>query len=876
MRRLWLYRLLALMQGRRLDRELDEEVQAHLELAERDARAAGLSPEEARLAARRHFGGIDRMREEHRDWRSVRWIETLLKDVRYGLALLVRAPGFTAVTVGVLALGIGANAAMFSLLDAVLLKPLPFPEPDRIVRVWEAPQPGVVNATSVPDFLDWRRLGTTFEALSAEQSISVALTGTGEAMRIPGKAVTAHYFNVFATRARLGRTFIERDEQRAAPVVVLSHAAWQTYFGADPHILQRQPILDGEAHQVIGVLPPGVFDRDPAEIWTLLVFTPEQRVRQVHWLTVHGRLREEVSLGQARQQMRAIHAALVDVTSAYERNATIVVQRLDRLLVGASLRQSIVLAFGAAAIVLLIACANAANLLMARGAARRKELAVRAALGAGRGRLVAQFLTESAVLALLGGAAGVALAFVLIRVASPMLSESLPYTADVGLDLRVLAFAAAAALGVAMLVGTFPALQANVNDLLQSLNQAARGSSGAQGRVRRTVVVGEVALSLMLICGAFLLLQSLFNLQRLETGARIDDIVTMSIDLPTRDYPAPQRAAGFYESIAERLDAVPGVARVALSTHLPLEWINNGERLFIDGVDQGAVRFKRVDPGYFEAFDIPIVSGRGLTHRDREGAPRVVVINEALARRLGDVARMKDAVGQTVSLTSPAYAEEDPAKAAFEIVGVIRSERVDAPWQPDPPVVYVPLAQVPARGVKLVVRTEPDATAIMPSIRDAVGQVDANLPLGDVATMGQVRAQTLSGARRPALVIGAFAAVAALLAALGLYGVLAYAVTLQRGEIGIRMALGAQPRDVLAQVLRSALAMVAVGLVLGLVGVFTLTRLMGSLLFQVSPVDPLVLTLGCASMIAVGLLAGLIPAWRAAGVDPLAVLHEQG
>ncbi|MPZ21382.1 MAG: FtsX-like permease family protein, partial [Luteitalea sp.] len=336
------------------------------------------------------------------------------------------------------------------------------------------------------------------------------------------------------------------------------------------------------------------------------------------------------------------------------------------------------------------------------------------------------------------------------------------------------------------------------------------------------------------------------------------------------------RAAGFYESIAERLHAVPGVARAALSTHLPLEWINNGERLFVEGVEQGAVRFKRVDPGYFEAFDIPFAAGRGISRRDRGGARRVIVINEALARRLVDVAGMKDAVGQTVNLTCPAYAEEDSIKAPFEIVGVIRSERVDVPWQPDPPVVYVPLAQVPSRGVKLVVRTEPDAASIMPSIREAVGQVDSNLPLGDVATMSQVQARTLSAASRPASVIGAFAFVASLLAALGLYGVLAHAVTLQRGEIGIRMALGAQPRNVLSQVLRSAGSMVAAGLVLGLIGAFALTRVLESLLFQVSPVDPLALAMACVSMIAVGLLAAFVPACRAAGVDPVTVLREQG
>jgi predicted permease len=873
-----LHRLRALAQPGHLDRELDDEIQAHLELAERDGIAAGLSPDEARRKARRRFGGIDPMKEAHRDQRSARWIENLLKDMRYGLASLSRDPMFTFVAVGVLALGIGANAAMFSLVDAVLLKPIPFPDPERIVRVWEAPRQGATNNTSTPDFLDWKRLATSFEALSAEQSISPALTGSGEATRLAGKAVTADYFKVFATPALRGRTFTPEDERPGAPpVVVLSHAAWQTYFGGDAAILERRPVLDGLSHQVVGVLPPGAFDRDQAEVWKPLVFTPDNYIRSFRWLTVHGRLRAGSTLAAAREQMQAIDAALADVTPAYKRDWTIEVEAYDRLLVGDSLRQSVVVAFGAVAVVLLIACANVANLLLARGATRRKEMALRAALGASRGRLMAQLLTESLVLCVLGGAAGLAIASFLIQSAMPVLYESIPYTAEVALDLRVLAFAAAAALGVALLVGALPALQTSSGNLLQSLNQSARGSSGTHVAVRRAIVVAEVALSLVLVCGALLLFRSLFNLQQLETGVRIEGIITMSADLPVHAYPTPDAAARAYEALAQRVGVVPGVAQTAFASHLPLRWIGNGEGLKVAGLDEMVnVRFKRVDAGYFSAFDIPLLAGRGITDRDRGGAPRVMVINEALAARLTELVGMKDPVGQTVTLGCPKYVEKGVVMHDVEIVGVIRSERVGVPWRPDPPVVYVPVAQVPRLDVKLIVQTHGEPAAALPGIREAVRQVDPNLPLGDVQTMRQVRDRTLSPGSRPAWLIGAFAVVAAVLAALGLYGVLAQVVAQRRREIGIRIALGASGRAIVSQVLRSAMTMVAAGLALGLLGAFALTRVMESLLFQVSPLDPVALTVACAVMIAVGLLAGFIPASRAASVHPVAVLREEG
>lgn len=871
-------RLAALVRKRRLDRELEDEILAHLELAEREGLARGLSPEEARRAARLSFGGIEQVKEEHREGRSIQWVETLLRDFRYGMATVRRAPGFSAVVIGVLALGIGANVAMFSVVDAVLLTPLPFAEPSRIVGVWEAPRPGVVNATSAPDFLDWKRLATVFEALSAEQSISAALANQGEPTRLSGKAVTADYFRVFATRVQLGRTFAPGEDQPgAARVIVLSHAAWLTHFGCDPDILRRRPVLDGEPHQVIGVLAPGAFDHDEARFWKPLVFIPDQQLRDVHWLTVYGRLRADATLAQARERMQGIHAGLTESSPRNEREATIAVETLAGLLVGAGLQRSIFVAFGAVALVLLIACANVANLLLAKGAARRRELAVRAALGAGRGRLVGQLLTESLVLCLLGGVAGIAVADLLVRAARPMLADSLPFTAAVTLDYRVLAFAGAIALGVAVAAGTLPAMRTAFGSLAESLNRSGRGSSSAHSGMRRAIVVGEVALSLVLVSGALLLLRSLLKLQGLDTGIRIENVMTMSVDLPEGAYRTPQRAALFYRAVAERLQSAPGISQVGMATVLPLQWISNGEAMKVAGLEQLVrVRLKRVDPGYFGTLGIPVLAGRGITSRDLDGAPRVIVINEALAARLAEVAGWKDAVGKTAQVSVPSYVGRESSLPEVEIAGVIRSERASAPGYPDPPVVYMPLAQAPSAAVKLIVRTRTEAAAAMPAIREAVREVDASLPLGDIATMEQVRESTLSGASRPAWVIGVFAGIAVMLAGIGLYGVVSHAVTQRRREIGIRMALGARSGNVLSQVLWNALSMVAVGLAFGMVGAFALTRVMKSLLFEVSPLDPVALSVACAAMVLIGLVAGFLPANRAARVDPVTTLREEG
>jgi putative ABC transport system permease protein len=869
-------RLLALLHKRRLDSELEEEIRVHLELAENDAIGRGLSREEARWEARRVFGGIEKMKDDHRDRRAVRWMEAVLKDFRYGLASLRRAPGFATVVVAVLAIGIGGTVAMFSVVDAVLLKQLPFSKPGQIVGVWEAPRPGAVNATTAAQFLAWKRDTSSFAALAAETPISSSLNEKGGPVRLAGELVTSDYFKIFTAETAIGRTFTpEEDQPGAVPVIVISYAAWETYFGRNPGILSRRVVLDGERCQVIGVLRPGAFDRHPVQFWKPLIFTAAQRSSGNHWLTVYGRLRTGVTLSEARSEMQSMYAAMMQTMPANDRGGAIVVEPFARLLVGPNLHRSIWIAFGAVFLVLLIACANAANLLFAHGATRGTELAVRAALGAGRGRLTAQLLTETAVLCLFGGMGGIALARLLIGLATPLITQSLPFTAVVRINFQVLVFAAAVVFFVVLLAGVFPALRASSGDLAGSLKQAVRGTATASARVRRTLVIGELALSLILVSGALLLIKSLVKLQQLDTGVRIDNIVTASIDLPMQAYRTPEKAALFYDALTERLRSGTPVEKVGLSTYLPLQWVSNGESIQIPGAQRLLhVRLKRVDPGYFGTLDIPILSGRGITAQDRSGMERVVVINQALAASLANEAGITHPVGKTIRLSSVDYSGTNPLMLDVQIAGVIRSERTSSPGRPDPAVVYVPLAQSPSPNIKILVRTRNEVTSIVPAIRDALHQIDPNLPLGDIATLQQVRDETLSPASRPAWLVGGFAFIAILLAAIGLYGLISHSVTQQRREIGIRMALGARSTDVLSQILRVALLTVLISVAFGLLGTFLLTRVLRGMLFEVSPLDPFMLAAACISMVLIGLLAGFPPARRATRVDPAVTLRD--
>jgi predicted permease len=877
----WVARLAALARARRLDRELDAEVLAHLELAERDAMARGLSPEQARREARLAFGGIEPMKEQHRDARSARWIENLAKDARYALASLRREPLFAVVAIGVLALGIGANTAMFSLVDGILLKPMPFPHPERVVRVWETPTPQSTNATTTRTFLELKQQSRAFEALSAESLSTATVPVNGEPTRWTGRYVSWDHFAVFGIQPLIGRTFRpEEDQSGAARVLILSHAAWQRHFGGDRGILGRELLLDDEPHEVIGVLPPGAFDRhrarplaEPASFWRLNAFTEREIAASMHWLNPIGRLKPGVTLEQAQQDVLAVRGRIDDQIPRWKRDWSVTVQPFDETLVGDALRQSLYVALGAVVLVLLIAGANITNLLLARSAARRKEIAVRVALGATRGRIAAQLLVESLVLGSLGGLTGIALAALFIEAAVPLV-PGMPFTAEVTLNLRVLAFATMSAVIVSVLVGVLPAMKASAAPAGAALNDASRGSSAAADRARRTLVAVEVAVSVVLICGALLLFKSLARLQQVDIGAHIDRVITMSIDLPYERYPSGHHLAAFYPLLIERIQAIPGVVSTSVSGDVPLEG-TGGENLRMPGGDELLlIRFKRADAGYFPTMGIEVVAGRGFTPADRVGAPHVTVINEALARSLRDRFKVADPLGHSVDL--PALGFGPDRRATMTIVGIVRNERVRSDLRrPMEPMAYVPIAQAPRMQVKLSARTLGDEAAAVPAIRAAVRELDPRLALADIYTMEQIWERSLSGLREPVWLIGIFAAVSALLAGLGLYGVVANAVNQQRREIGIRMALGARPTAVAAMVVCRVTITIGAGLAIGIAAALALTRLTTSLLFEVSALDPAAFAIAAAAMAAVGVTSAAIPARRATRVDPTTALRAE-
>ncbi len=877
-----LARLLALFRRSRLERELEDEVAAHLELAERDALARGLTPAEARREARRQFGGIEQMKEAHREDRSMQWLETLAKDARSGLTSLRREPVFATVAIALLALGIGANTAMFSVVDAVLLKPLPFAAPDRIVRVWEMTDANTTNATTTRNFVEFKQRSRAFDALSAESLSTATVSIAGVPTRLQGRYVSADHFAVFGVQPFLGRGFRpEEDLPGGDRVLIISHATWQQSFGGDPGILNREILLDDDPHRIIGVLPPGVFDRDRARpqddvasFWRLNAFTPAELAGGNHWLNMVGRLKAGVTLEQAQADMTAVRASMEDLFPDWKRDWSVAVEPYDLRLVGDRLRQSIYLALGAVAMVLLIACANLTNLLLARGLTRRKEISVRAALGASRGRIAAQLLSESLVLGVAGGTAGVAAAFVLMRAAVPLLPLAIPYTADITLNSRVLGFAVVATLVVSAIVGVLPALRLSRPSLVAGLQEASRGSSGSHDRVRRAIVAAEVALSLVLICGSVLLVKSLSRLQRVDIGVQTANVLTMSIDLSRERYPTRPHLTALYRTLVERLEGAPAIDAVSISGGIPLEGMGT-EFLLLPGREERLlVVFKRADAGYFRTMGIPVIAGRGFTVGDDAASPLVTVINDTLAGRIESLFGVKVAPGSVVRL--PLFGSGVTRLAEMTVVGIVGNERIQADLRLEhEPVAYVAIAQAPRLQVKLSARTLAEPAMAVPVIRDIVHEVDPMLAIADVRTMEQVRLRSLSGLKEPAWLIAIFAALSAALSALGLYGVVSHAVSQRRREIGIRMALGARANDVLTLIVHNVTSMIVAGVVIGLAGAAALTRVTTSLLFEVSALDPVAFVAAAVMMTAVAAVAALVPARRATRVDPTTALRAE-
>ena len=803
-------------------------------------------------------------------------MRTLLQDARFGVRVLWKRPGFTAVALAVLALGVGANTAIFSVVNAVLLRPLPYPGSERIVAFDGVnPARGVKQSNmSAPDFADWKAQAHSFEALSIYTEGGSNLTGGGEPERVTAGWVGTDFFRAMGVGAALGRALLPEDENPgAANVVVISHGLWQRHFGADPAAVGRKVELGGRSREVVGVMPPGFDFPRRAEVWGPLQLEAAKEPRDNRSYSVLGRLREGASLAQAQAELDTITARLSESYPVTNAGWGVALAPLKDALVGET-RAALFLLLAAVALVLLIACANVANLLLARAAGRRREVALRLALGAGRWRVARQMLTESLMLALAGGALGAGLSVWLTDLLVALAPANTPRLAEASLDARVLLFATAATLLTGLAFGLVPALQASKADLGESLKEGGRGSSGGRSRVRSALVVAEVALSLLLLAGAGLLVKSFARLQAVSPGFDSGGVLTARVSLPGARYKEPAQKAEFFKALTERLAALPGVEAAGATISLPLGGSNLSvwRGLIPEGRPatpeaSEAAAYAVVTPGYFRTMRVPLRSGRVFDERDDANAPKVLVINETLARK---VFPGQDAVGRHIHI----WRDEEFPRRVVGVVGDTKHASLD---EDDAPQMYVPHAQDAGwGGLSVAVRTRGgDPSALTPALREEVRALDRQLPVYDVKTAGKVLADSTAYRRVTMFLMAGFAAAALLLAGVGLYGVLSYAVAQRTHEIGIRMALGAQGRDVLRLVVRQGMLLTLAGLGLGLGAALLLTRLMEGLLYGVSAADPAVYALVSLLLGAVALLACLVPARRATKVDPMVALRYE-
>jgi putative ABC transport system permease protein len=788
----------------------------------------------------------------------------LLQDLRYGLRGLARSPGFTAAAVLTLALGIGANTAMFSLVDAVLLRPLPYPEPERLVRVRAVnPEKGQDANLNPLDFADYRRQARSFTDLAAMATPTFSLTGGGEPERVRGALVSSNFFRAFGARPALGRDFQPRDEQPdAEPVVILSERLWQRRYNSDPGILGKTIVLDDAPVTVVAVLEsgfraPGASEADPPEVWRPIRIE-ESLGRGGHWLPVFGRLAEGVTIRQAQAEMDALARSLEKEHPGSNKGWATSLQDLEESIVG-NTRGPLVLLLASVGLVLLIACVNVANLLLARAGSREHEVAVRATLGASASRLLRQLLTESLLLAGLGAAAGLLIAFFATRLLSRLDPEILPRAGEVAMDGRVLAFTLGISGLAAIVFGLVPALRTAKGAVLR---QGTRTTPGR--RLPAALVIAELALALVLLIGAGLLLKSFWRLLRVDPGFRAENLLTATVDLPASRYGEPHQIAAFYQNLFERTAALPGVLG---ATGIDIPPLSGGYSCNSFSIDDGSsshaedvpcIEYRTVGPGYFETLGIPIVQGRSFQSTD---AP-VAIVNETLARALWPD---RNPLGNRITL---GFEEQTP----HTIVGVVKDVRHFGLQSAAAPEVYVSYLQHPTSAMTVVLRTTDDPARLRTSLAEQVRSLDPELPISRVEGLESRVAQSIAQPRLRTELLLLFALLALALAAVGVFGVISYSVVRRTREIGVRMALGAGRSEVLRLVLGQTLAYAGAGLALGLAAALALTRLLASLLFEVGHTDPAIFAASAAVLLAVAGLAGYLPARQASRLEPLDAL----
>jgi putative ABC transport system permease protein len=802
-------------------------------------------------------------------------METLLKDIRYGIRNLLKHPTFAATALITLAIGIGANTTIFSFVNGILLRPLPYPQSERLTLINEtALKQGIpLMSISFPNFLDWREQNHVFEDVAAYgMSRSFSLTGGGAPERLRGISVSQGTFELLRVAPLLGRTFTaEEDKPKQDAVVILGHSLWQRRFGSDAKIVGQTVVLNSRPRTVIGVMPPDFKFPDTAELWVPLGLDTTMFTRTDHGLGCIARLKDGVSLTQAQAEMDVIARRIEEQNPVTNEGLGVAVGSLHTVLAG-DYRKALLILLGVVGFVLLVASANVANLMLARTSARQKEFAVRAALGASRWRIIRQTLTESLLLSLLGAGLGLLLAMWGVKLMLALIPVKLPFWMNFNLDLRVLAFTSGVSLLTALIFGTMPAVFGTRVDLNQTLKEGGRSANAsARHRTRGLLVITEVALALIVLVGAGLMIQSFSRLRNVGAGFNEKDVLTFSVILPQAKYAEPQRAE-FFHQLLTRVRALPGVAAAGATATLPLSGGNWGRSLTVEGypvlsVGQAPmIQHTVVTPGYFHALGITTLTGRDFTDMDTKDTEKVTIVDERLAREYWP---NESPLGKRIRFGPPE--DNEPWHTVVGVVGAVRHAQLDAETRKS---VYLPLAQIPVNGLSIVVQAK-NPTSLAGALRGQVREMDADLPVIDLLTMEEVVSQSVWQNRLYAILFSVFAVVAMLLAAVGIYGVMSYSVTQRTQEIGIRMALGAQVKDVLQLVVRGGLALSLIGVMIGIAGALALTRLMRTLLFGVTPTDTATFIAVSLMLLFVALLACYIPARRATKVDPLAALRYE-
>ena len=875
-------RLRALFRRRELDRNLNDELAFHMAMRERKNREAGVDAEEARFAARRQFGGVTQTKERSLEMWTFERLEMLYRDIRYALRVLRNKPAFAAVAVLTVAVGIGANSAVFSVVNSVLLKALPFTDEHHLVMIWEtkAREGHDHNVISPANFLYWQEHTTTFEQMAAFFDDTSTLTGEGDPEEIPSQGITANFFSLLGISPMLGRDFSPDEGHRGHNhEVLLSYGLWRRRFGAESEVIGKTIRLDGESYLVIGVMPPGVtlfssqgsLTGKPAQLWWPYGWTDQDRNPRGRWMSAVGRLKPEVRLAQAQAEMDALVASFTKTYPDFETGWGVNLVPVHQDLTNA-IRPTLLLLLVAVGFVLLITCANISNLLLSRASSREREIAVREALGASRWRILQQSLTESLALALLGGALGIlaarwALSALVLLVPKALHMSSIP------LDWRMAAFTAGISVLTGLAFGLAPAFQAARTDWCEALRDAGRSETGIRGHhVRNAFAVAQISLSLVLLAGAGLLLQSFVKLSSVDPGFDPRSLLTLRITLPRVKYSQPSQYIAFFQQLLEQVRALRGVRAATIDNSFPLTGMTPGTDFDVAGQparprgQDRVTEVRLVGSDYFRTMGIPLLRGRTFSDREQTVESHVVVISESLARQYF---AGEDPLGQKIRIDMKA---QNDFSEIIGVVGDVKRQGLDtAPAAAS----YWPHAELPFSSMMLAVRTDGDPLAKIAAVRDVVHRMDSNLPLSDVATMDQAVADSVARQHFSAVLVVIFAGMALFLSAIGIYGVVAYAVSLRTREFGIRLALGAEVRSVWSLVFRHGLALASLGVMLGIAGTLALTPLIRGLLFGVGTHDPATIAGVAAFLMAVVLAACWIPAHRATRVDPIVALRYE-